>query len=246
MMRASVAPVRVLVTGFGPFPGVPQNASAALADALAAGDPIAGVKLSAEVIPVVWEGAMEAAEALFAKHRPDAVLHFGVARSATAFEIETRAFNMSETKVDHVGIARPPKRLLPSSPAIIETTLPAAPLLRALKAAGYPAALSKDAGRYLCNALLYYSLAGAGGAPRPLVTFIHVPALEAAPEVTPLISMQDLVDGARILVRASANAVLRARRREAQRKEKGNGANGSQAFYRNGRGSRRFVRRGAG
>jgi pyroglutamyl-peptidase len=217
-----------------------------LADALAAGGPIAGIKLSADVIPVVWEGAMEAAEALIAKHRPDAVLHFGVAQSAAAFEIETRAFNLSGTKEDHAGFARPPKPLVPAGPAIIKTTLPAPPLVRALKAAGYPAALSKDAGRYLCNALLYYSLAGASEAARPLVTFIHVPALGAATEVTPLISMRDLVDGARILVRASANAVLRARRQEAHRRDKGSGANGSQAFYRNGRSSRRFVRRDAG
>ncbi len=245
-MPASAAPVRVLITGFGPFPGIPENASGLLVDALATSAPMAGIKLSAEIIPVIWEGAMEAAQAGIAKHRPDAVLHFGVAQSITTFEIETRAFNLHGTKEDHVGVARPGKPLLPGSPAIIKTTLPALPLLRALRAAGYPVALSNDAGRYLCNALLYYSLAHANGAAQPLVTFVHVPALGVATEVKPLISMQDLVDGARILVRASANAVLRARQQETHRKDKGSGVNGSQVFYRNGRGSRRFVGRDAG
>ncbi len=73
---------------------------------------MAGIKLVAEVIPVIWEGAMEAAQASIAKHKPDAVLHFGVAASITTFEIETRAFNMNGTKEDHAGVARPRKPLI--------------------------------------------------------------------------------------------------------------------------------------
>src|ERR1700751_5590564 len=112
-MPPPALPVRILVTGFGPFPGVPHNASAHVARSIGEGaDLRAGlpgrlctprIKIFTEIIPVVWNGAMEFAQAAIAKHRPHAVLHFGVARHAASFEIETRAFNMSGSKQDQTG-----------------------------------------------------------------------------------------------------------------------------------------------
>lgn len=201
-------PVRVLVTGFGPFPGVPYNASAALVEALREGGPEPGVSLATAIVPVLWEKAIATAQAAIAEHRPDAILHFGVSKRASGFVIETRAHNFSGPKKDHAGEARGAGVLMPGRSAIEVATLPTQMLLAALKAAGYPATISKNAGRYLCNALFYSSLSLASGKGAPLVGFIHLPALGAETKVAPRLGMDDIVDGARILVRSCAEAVV--------------------------------------
>jgi pyroglutamyl-peptidase len=112
---------------------------------------------------------------------------------------------------------------------VMSATLPASALLGALRQGGLPAQLSRSAGRYLCNALFYWSLseAGAGG---PLVSFIHMPAFGAEGAARPLLTLKQAVAGTHVLIRASARAVLGAR-------QSGNGIrggsneNGSQALH---------------
>ncbi len=48
---------RVLVTGFGPFPGVAENPSAWLAETLAAEPPNFDAEFHARVVPTAWQAA---------------------------------------------------------------------------------------------------------------------------------------------------------------------------------------------
>ena len=204
--------MRVLVTGFGPFPGVEQNASASVVRALALSGALPGIELFAEVIPVEWTQARAAARQAIATARPHAILHFGVTKRATGFEIETRAVNMSGPKQDQAGIARPGRRLAHSGASVLQPALPPATLLRALRLAGFPARLSRNAGRYLCNALYYWSLSDAAAATGALVSFIHLPAIGIEPAPKACLTLKDAAAGAHVLVRACAQAVLCARR----------------------------------
>lgn len=204
-------PVRVLVTGFGPFPGVFNNASAALVLALAQSPPAPGIELFAEIIPVIWADARQAAREAIARAKPDAILHFGVSTRARGFEIETRAVNVSGPKLDHAGHVKPLRRLERQGAAVLFATLPPAMLLRALRRNGYPAQLSRNAGRYLCNAIFYWSLLE-NRPSAPLAGFIHMPALGSTDGVTPGLTLTRALEGARVLVRASAQAVHVARR----------------------------------
>ncbi len=233
-------PIRILVTGFGPYPDVPYNASATLAAEVAKVRLSPNISLFAEVVPVIWADARIIARDVIAKVQPDAVLHFGVSKKLSKIEIETRAFNMSGQKEDQAGVVRPVKRLLPSGEHILPATLPPLPLLKALRENGFPAELSHDAGRYLCNALFYWSLADAslGG---PLIGFFHIPAAGTETAAPSRLTQQQVADAACVLVRASAKAVLRARKnRNRAREESGN--DGSPALYGNRRGSRRAFR----
>ncbi len=230
MKRGFTQPVRLLVTGFGPFPGMPYNASASLVLGLAN---VPGVEIATAIIPVAWASARNAAREATAGFAPHAILHFGVSKRALNFEVETRAVNRSGVKEDHAGVVRTARPLVQAGRPVLRSTLPPADLARALRRSGYPATLSRDAGRYLCNALFYWSLAD-GAAERRLVSFIHMPAFGVETEVKPRMTMEDAVEGARILLRASAEAVLRAR-------EGGGGVfHGSQALYRNRRSGGRF------
>jgi pyroglutamyl-peptidase len=238
MRNRPARPVRILVTGFGPFPGVPDNASAPIVAALARSAAAPGVELTTEIIPVLWAYARGVARDAIARAKPHAILHFGVAKELTGFEIETRALNLGGPKEDCAGAVRPCTPLDISGKRMLDATLPAAILLHALRQEGLPAQISRNAGRYLCNALFYWSLADArpGG---PLVSFIHMPAFSA--EVLPRLTPKEAAAGARVLVRAAAQAVLLAKE-SANGRHRGLKSDGSQAFHGTERNSRSVAR----
>jgi pyroglutamyl-peptidase len=232
-MRSSVMPVRILVTGFGPFPGIPYNAAEALVRTLAEDAQPPEIELSTEIVPVLWADARAVARNAIARMKPHAVLHFGVSKRASVFEVESRALNISGQKRDQRGAMRPAQMLVRSGDTTLNATLPAPLLVRALRKRGYPAQLSRDAGRYLCNALFYWSLTDAlmGG---PRVAFIHIPALGIEAAARSRLTMEQIIGGARVLIRESSGAILSAATIEAKRNG-GSGGHGSQALYVNRR-----------
>lgn len=168
---------RILLTGFGPFPGVPTNPSAWLAETLAEGLPAPDLhgRIQARIFPTEWQAAALVAD-LCETLQPHVMIHFGVSEHAKTFRIEHSAHNRTAPRADAGGA-------LPASPVILgegagrlDTAFPAAALARHLKANGVAAVTSHSAGHYLCNFLYYHSLDWAlrQSAP-PLVLFVHVP-----------------------------------------------------------------------
>jgi pyroglutamyl-peptidase len=157
----------VLVTGFGPFPGVPVNPSEAIVAALGR---VPGARLTRRRLATTWDG-LPALDGLLAGVR--IAVHVGVAPRARRLRIETIAVDARHPAPDAAG--RLPA-LLATSGAVRRGRAVAAPLVAAARATGVPAGISGDAGRYLCNALYFRSLAAAETAVRPhLSVFVHVP-----------------------------------------------------------------------
>lgn len=176
---ACVAEPVVLLTGFGPFPGVERNASAELALTLArmGAQRHAHVRFVADVLPVDWRHAPQRIEELMIHHRPAVSLHFGVSARATGFVIEAHAYNAAIAMPDQSGQTAGSVDLVAGDRPRRSVTLPVLRMVRDLSAAGFPAALSSDPGRYLCNAVLYQSLRHAARTkPRLRTGFIHIPA----------------------------------------------------------------------
>jgi pyroglutamyl-peptidase len=221
--------VRLLATGFGPFPGIERNVSAEVVLALPAR--LAGIEIAVETIPVDWAKARTIAREAVVRVKPHAVLHFGVAKRASGFEIETRAFNMCGAKRDHTGAVRPAGQLARAGAAMLPATLPPDALLTALRLGGFPALRSRCAGRYLCNAVYYWSLADshAGG---PLTAFVHMPAIGFAKSC---LTLDQAIAGAYVLVRAAAQAVLCARRTGNRERDR-HGPQGFHGAWRSGGG----------
>ena len=158
----------LLVTGFGPFPGVADNPTAALAQALD-GAQLGPVTVVGRVLPVHWVDGP--ARAIATARAIDAawVIGFGVAVGRAGVEVETRAVADLAPKPDAAG-ALPPRL---DGPPAVTATVDCARLAAALGAR-----CSSDAGRYVCNAWLYQvvtALPGVG------VGFVHVPAAGIAP-----------------------------------------------------------------
>ncbi len=166
----------VLLTGFGPFPGVPSNASGVLAGRLAeaARARFPARRFSAETLPAEWRAAPRRLTALLDEARPVLSLHFGVSQAALGFVIETHARNAARPAPDARGAPPRGPRVIENGADSLPATFPADAILANLLAAGLPARLSRDAGAYLCNAVLYHALHR--GAARPEMTgFVHIP-----------------------------------------------------------------------
>lgn len=169
----------ILLTGFGPFPGVPDNATARLVPHLAeaARELFPAYDVVAAILPTEWGAAPQTLTELLARPGTVLALHFGVSRQAEGFQIELIGRNRCSAVADAAG-------RLPAGPCVIEdappelvSTLPAKRIVERLDELGVPAHTSTDAGGYLCNALLYHSLAAAGALEKPhLAGFVHLPA----------------------------------------------------------------------
>jgi pyroglutamyl-peptidase len=173
----------VLLTGFGPFPKVPDNASSLLVPALAAAAQakFPHVQVHAAILPTEWELAPSRLNELIAVWSPTVLLQFGVSPRAKGFVLETRARNQRDiAAADAIGCKPEQSAVAANGPDILLSRLPVVELVGRLRALGLPAVRSHNAGKYLCNAVLYHGLAGnltgAGLVESvPLVGFIHLP-----------------------------------------------------------------------
>ena len=169
----------LLLTGFGPFPAVPVNATALLVPrvAEAAARAFPGVSIACHILPTEWGAGLAMAGDLYRRLRPAAAIHFGVSGRASGFEIEARGRNVCAQTHDAAGCLPDGPHVSPRGPEFLATSLPATQIVARLRRRGIPAVVSRDAGRYLCNALTYRAqeLARDGnGAVRS--GFIHLPA----------------------------------------------------------------------
>lgn len=165
--------VRILVCAFGPFPGVPVNPSARLAQRLGRmrRPAFAGIELIVQILPTRWDG-LDLLRHHLAHVAPDAVLLLGVAPRRRALCVETRAVNDAADRADAVHRHPPSRRICPHGPRVLRSTADVPVLLAAARAQYPDTQTSRDAGRYLCNASYFIALDWAGGRP---VVFVHVP-----------------------------------------------------------------------
>lgn len=210
---------RILATGFGPFPGVPFNASATLVEHMAAHSDVLppGVTLHIASLPTEWRRAAAIVRQLAAELHPHIILHFGVSGRARGFVLETRAVNITDGSEDCTGCLPPGRCVSTGGRAVMESTLPMGRLLQQLRMSGLPAGLSRDAGRYLCNALLYETLTYCKPlSPAPLAGFIHIPSLTEA-EFYGLrrrrCGWEELKKGAAVILRTAGRLAIEQRQR---------------------------------
>jgi pyroglutamyl-peptidase len=181
-------PITLLITGFGPYPGAAENPSGMLARRLVRlrRPAFAHVRRIAHVFPTSYAAMERELPALLTKYRPDALLMFGLAPRARHLRIETRARNRASAIFPDAERRKPSVlRLAANGPDFLPVSAPVAQLVQAARAAGTRAALSGDAGHYLCNALLWRALEAEARAGTPRVAaFVHIPHARRLPFAT--------------------------------------------------------------
>jgi pyroglutamyl-peptidase len=163
---------RVLITGFGPFPGAPTNPTMRVARHLGGvrRQRFRDVGRIVRLLPTTW-AMLDAAAREAAELAPDAVLMFGLASRRRKITPEARALNRGSVLRADAGGGLPPGRgLTPGAPWARYGGIDAARMAAAMRRAGLQAAVSRDAGDYLCNAL-FWRMAGT----RLPCIFVHMP-----------------------------------------------------------------------
>jgi pyroglutamyl-peptidase len=208
-------PVTILVTGFGPFPGAPFNPTGPLVQKLARlrRPSLVDVKIVAHVFPTSYAAVERELPKLLARHKPDALLMFGLAPRARTLRIETRARNSIMLLPDAGGAVLKRHAIEPRGPAAIALPAPTRDLLAAARAARVPVTLSRDAGRYLCNYLCWRAAEAAAKPRGPAVAaFVHVPPIGSKMRPRPgrpRLSADDLVRAGTRLIMVIAAALRR-------------------------------------
>jgi pyroglutamyl-peptidase len=193
-----IGKLRILVTGFGPFPGAPYNPTMPLIERLMQlrRPAFDDVELSSHIFHVTYATVDLELPKLLEKRRPHALLMFGLAQRTPYLRVETRARNAittiwpdaDGTRVRKGSIARVGDALMfgPHS----------AKLLRAALATGIDARASRDAGSYLCNYLSWRAIEATQEDDGPhLASFIHIPLLARnGATKSGRITLEELVD----------------------------------------------------
>jgi len=173
----------ILITGFGPFPGAPVNPTTALANRLARlqRPALRDVHLVGHVFATSYAAVDRELPALIARHKPDALLMFGVATRERRVRIETRARNAVALLPDTTNTSLRRHAILPGGPSAQPIPAPAVRLLAATRGARVPTYLSRDAGRYLCNYICWRGAEAVAAKGPHLAAFVHVPPLARVP-----------------------------------------------------------------
>ena len=173
--------MRVLITGFGPFPGVPFNPSAVLVKALARRrrPALAGIVRTTHIFATTYGAVDRDLPKLFAQ-KPDIVLMFGIAGSRRHVCIETRARNAVSLLYPDASGHRPQRGVIVRGGHARPGKAPFVNLLGVLSGSAIPTRLSRDAGRYLCNYSYWRALERAGNG-QQLVQFVHIPRVRFEP-----------------------------------------------------------------
>lgn len=192
-MSTAVAERNVLLTGFGPFAGVPLNPSWQAVCTLVQETPLLDVGdcghavcRPADSIRVSYAAVDEAAvagrfgaEAAAAGSAPPRlVVHVGVGKPG-ALRLEGVARNGPYEGPDCDGRRRPGGKCVPGAPAKLYTTIDTHRVCAKVAGATVEVSPSSDAGLYLCEYIYYRSLFMSQelGSDGPAVLFVHVPPL---------------------------------------------------------------------
>ncbi len=192
--------LRILLTGFGPFPGAPYNPTQPLVARLTRlrRPGLDDVEMASHIFPVTYAAVDRQLPEVLAKVKPDALLMFGLAARTSYLRIETRARNAVTMLWPDAANTRSSKRGIAGNADAMMFGPHTARLLRAARLTGIDARPSRDAGAYLCNYLSWRAIENASaGGPR-LAAFIHIPPLarSGAPrrKGSPRITQDELVD----------------------------------------------------
>ncbi|MGY3394886.1 pyroglutamyl-peptidase [Bradyrhizobium sp. USDA 3311] len=192
--------LRILLTGFGPFPGAPYNPTQPLVARLARlrRPALDDVELATHIFPVTYAAVDRQLPEVLAAQKPDALLMFGLAARTSYLRIETRARNAVTLLWPDAANTRSSKRGIAGDADAMLFGPHTARLLRAARLTGIDARASRDAGAYLCNYLSWRAIENArDGGPR-LAAFIHIPLLARSGTVrlkgAPRITLEELVD----------------------------------------------------
>lgn len=164
--------MKVLLTAFGPFGTFPVNSSMEVLERLCfATEPYEVCK---ELLPVEFNGSVEAACRAVEHNKPDIVLCLGMAAKRGEICLERRAVNLAHARgADNAGYKPQNCKIVADGPEWLYTRVDVDSLCCDLRQDGVLCHVSGSAGSFVCN-YLYYNLLYQF--PEVPVLFVHLPS----------------------------------------------------------------------
>jgi pyroglutamyl-peptidase len=199
--------MNVLVTGFEPFAGLPHNPSHALLELLP--QRLGNHALVKATLPVDTQTAPQHLRRLLLQHQPVAAVHLGLAMGRAVPSLERFALNRLDFEIpDNAGQQMRDQPILPKEPLALETRLPLRAIQWRWTAQKIPSQLSNTAGLYLCNQVMFTSLAWL---PESVPSgFIHLPPDEtlAAMKAQPYMALQTQARAVQIALEVTLKGLI--------------------------------------
>lgn len=195
--------MRIVVTAFGPFPGVPVNPTERLLSCWRAGTVPRPVDrdLVCVTLPTEYDASATEVRRLMDAHRPDVLLLLGVRCRSPLVALERVALNLNDCVTpDAAGVVRTGQPVYPDGPVARVTDVDLPALRDAAALSGAAVEISNHAGTYVCNHVYFTALQHAHE--RRLATrvlFVHVP----------LVDVDGADDGGAVLNRLVASILTR-------------------------------------
>ena len=200
---------RVLVAGFEPFENDAVNPAWEIARALD-GWACEGAVVRAVQLPCVFGRAIDALDAALTGPPLQLVLCVGAAGGRTEISMERAALNVDDARIpDNAGQQPIDLPVVRDGPAAYFSTLPIKAMVRDVRAAGLPAAVSNTAGTFVCNHIFYALMHRLATRPALAHTrggFVHVPYLPEQASSKPGVASMALaaqVEAFRVAIRTA-------------------------------------------
>jgi len=143
----------ILITGFTPFDGRKHNASWIAATQLCRSHNTKHILHSLR-LPVLWGQPRKIIDTAVSRWQPRIVISLGEGKPG-GFTLESQARNRRSERRDNLGHRPCAEVIKTGGTAIIESTAPLTSIAQSLLLEGLDIEVSKDAGAYLCEELLY-------------------------------------------------------------------------------------------
>lgn len=174
------ADTKILVTGFGSFPGVPHNPCLDVIKYIQSHHLYASGHIQTLVVPVSYSQSIDSLNTAIAKWNPDGIIELGVSRRAEGVRLESTAYNLRNASIPDIDgihcINQPISVGLP----INSSKHSALPLLEIVEEMTrtiehtLKVEYSTDPGRYVCNNIYWHTMQVYPQIPS---VFVHIPML---------------------------------------------------------------------
>ena len=215
--------INIVISGFTPYEGIGVNPAVLVPAAVAKqwADPAQSQAISEELLqdiavtvtnvtlPVsfakAWPTLLEAIE----QAKPDIVIATGLKRTSRGILLERCATNLMDAAKPDADNVIPPRRPIdPEGPAAYWTRLPLRSILRDFAKHEIPAALSSDAGTFVCNSLFYQLLHWTATQDRVLAGFVSFPPINGGSRLQNGLDLRQQVRAGRDVVRETVRYYL--------------------------------------
>jgi pyroglutamyl-peptidase len=204
----------VLLTGFGPFPGVEVNPTAAVCEALS-GSVANKFPIQTTVFDVDFLSIENQLQKTWGDSPPAKIVLLGVAIGRKNIGIETRAVNRRQAnRPDSAGFLPGENQRLSSEYPLdheLDAQINDQAIVTRLNDLELWAESSNDAGRYLCNGVYFHALARTTKCPTPpQCVFVHLPQVGNPKQgtVDENWNLQDLIQATREVLQSLSKAML--------------------------------------